>query len=261
MTDNALFKDYFSIQAEDYSVYRPEYPTELFEWLASLCPEHQLAWDCGTGNGQAAVAMTNQFSYVIGTDASESQIYRAMVYPRVEFEVALAQNSPHKDHSVDLVTVGQALHWFEFDAFFNEVSRVVKPNGVLAVWCYELHQITPEVDAVVMDYYQNIIGGFWPEERKHIENRYQGIDFPFEPIPSPKCTMQKQWTLKHLVGYLGTWSATQNYIEKHNKDPRAEVLDALTKAWGDDETKTVTWPVTIKTFRVNSDAKQNINED
>ena len=180
---------------------------------------------------------------------------------KVELATCLAQNSPHKDSSVDLVTVGQALHWFDFDAFFNEVSRVVKPNGVLAVWCYELHQITPEVDAVVMDYYQNIIGDFWPEERRHIENRYQDIDFPFEPIPSPKCTMQKQWTLKHLIGYLGTWSATQNYIEKYKTDPRAKIIDALTKAWGEDETKTVTWPVTIKTFRVNSEANHNHSED
>jgi ubiquinone/menaquinone biosynthesis C-methylase UbiE len=245
------FKDHFSVQAEDYSIYRPEYPAELYQWLASLCDETKLAWDCATGNGQAAVALTNQFSYVIGTDASESQIYRAMIYPRVEYEVALAHQSPLKDHSVDLVTVAQALHWFDFEKFFNEVKRVSKPNGVLAAWCYELHEITPEIDAVIQHFYNDIIGEFWPPERKHIENAYSDIEFPFNPIKAPKCTMQKQWTLNQLLGYLGTWSATQKFISKHQQDPRDQIIKPLSEAWGSDDTKTVTWPVTIKTFRIN----------
>ena len=198
-----------------------------------------------------AVALTNHFGYVIGTDASESQIYHATTYPRVEYEVALAHKSPLKDHSVDLITVGQALHWFEFDLFFKEAQRVAKPNGVLAAWCYELHQISTEVDTVIKKYYTEIIGDHWPAERKHIEQAYESIDFPFEPIKSPKCTMSKQWTLKHLIGYLGTWSATQKYIEVHGSDPRTLILDDLHEAWGEDETKQVSWPVTIKTFRLN----------
>ena len=245
------FLDHFSVQAEDYSIYRPEYPPELFQWLASLCDETMLAWDCGTGNGQAAVALTQHFSYVIGTDASESQIYHAMTYPRVEYEVALAHQSPLKDHSADLITVAQALHWFEFDKFSKEVERVSKTNGVLAAWCYELHQISSEVDQVIQHFYDHIIGEFWPPERRHIENAYNDIDFPFETIKAPNCTMQKQWTLNQLYGYLGTWSATQKYMAKHQKDPREQIVNDLQQAWGTDETKTVTWPVTIKTFRIN----------
>lgn len=250
MTAQPEFKDYFSIQAEDYSIYRPEYPTELFDWLASLCPEKKLAWDCGTGNGQAAVALTNRFSYVIGTDASQSQIDRALIYPRVEYETARAEKSPLADASVDLITVAQALHWFDFDAFFKEVERVAKPSAVLAVWCYELMHISPAVDAVVERFYRDVVGPFWPEERRHIENAYDDIDVPFEAIPSPKCTLQKQWTFKHLVGYLGSWSATQRFIEAHQDDPRAQILEELRAAWGDDDTQTVTWPMTIKAFRV-----------
>lgn len=250
MTTAHPFKDHFSAQAEDYSIYRPEYPIELYDWLASLCPERALAWDCATGNGQVAVALTNRFGYVIGTDASESQIYHATTYPRVEYEVALAHESPLKDNSVDLITVAQALHWFDFDAFFTEVNRVSKNNGVLAVWCYELHQITPEIDAVVRKYYDEIIGQYWPTERKHIEQRYESINFPFETIKAPNCTMEKQWTFKHLVGYLGTWSASQRYLQEHDKDPRSLILDELQQAWGSDETKMVKWPVTIKTFRI-----------
>ncbi|MCX7553048.1 class I SAM-dependent methyltransferase [Marinicella sp. S1101] len=250
MTTDTNFKDHFSIQAEDYSLYRPEYPTELYDWLASLCPERALAWDCATGTGQVAVALTNRFGYVIGTDASESQIYHATTYPRVEYEVALAHQSPLQDNSVDLITVGQALHWFEFDLFFKEVERVAKADAVLAVWCYELHQISAAVDAVVKKYYHDIIGDCWPPERHHIEQRYATIDFPFETIKAPKCTMEKQWTFKHLVGYLGTWSATQKYIQINGEDPRSLILDELKQAWGNDETKAVTWPVTIKTFRI-----------
>ncbi len=250
MSVHSLFKDYFSIQAEDYSVYRPEYPVELFEWLASLCPEQLLAWDCGTGNGQAAVALTHQFSYVIGTDASQAQIDSALIYPRVEYETALAEKSPLKSAAVDLITVAQALHWFDFDAFFKEVTRVAKPQAVLAFWCYGLMDISPEVDDVVSHYYHDVIGDHWPKERQHIENQYADIRVPFEPIPSPRCVLSKQWTFKHLVGYLGTWSATQRYIEQHREDPRAQIVDALKAAWGSDETKTVNWPMTIKTFRV-----------
>jgi len=251
MTLKTSFKDYFSIQAEDYSIYRPEYPEALYQWLASLCDETKLAWDCATGNGQAAVALTNQFSYVIGTDASESQIYRAMIYPRVEYEVGLAHQSPHKDQSVDLITVAQALHWFDFELFFKEVTRVAKPNAVLAAWCYELHQISPTIDAIIGKYYTDIIGEFWPAERKHIEQSYASIAFPFEPIKSPKCTINKQWTFEHLVGYLGTWSATQKYLATHGQDPRELIIDELKIAWGQDETRLITWPVTIKTFRIN----------
>ena len=250
MTETA-FKDHFSVQAEDYSVYRPEYPPEMYAWLASLCDEKKLVWDCGTGNGQAAVALTQFFSYVIGTDASESQIYRAMIYPRVEYEVALAHQSPLQDHSVDLITVAQALHWFEFEPFFKEVKRVAKPNAVLAAWCYELQSISPEVDAVINRYYQDIIGDYWPPERRHIEQAYADIEFPFESIKAPACTMTKQWTFKHLMGYLGTWSATQKCIQDQGSDPREAILKDLQAAWGDEETKTVNWPVTIKTFRVN----------
>jgi SAM-dependent methyltransferase len=253
MTTQKNFKDHFSVQAEDYSLFRPEYPPELYHWLASLCNETKLAWDCATGNGQAAVALTNHFSYVIGTDASESQIYRALTYPRVEYEVALAHQSPLKDHSVDLITVAQALHWFDFQLFFEEVKRVAKPNAVLAVWCYELHQITPAIDAVINKFYTEIIGQFWPPERKHIEQAYSSIEFPFDAIKAPHCTMNKQWTLDHLLGYLGTWSATQKYLAVHGTDPRDKIIDELTSAWGSDETKTVTWPVTIKTFRINPD--------
>jgi ubiquinone/menaquinone biosynthesis C-methylase UbiE len=250
------FKDHFSTQAEDYSIYRPEYPVELFAWLATLCEEHSLAWDCATGNGQVAVALTNHFGYIIGTDASEAQIYHATTYPRVEYEVALAHQSPLKNNSVDLITVAQALHWFEFDLFFKEAQRVAKPNGVLAVWCYELHQISAEVDAVVQKYYDNIIGDYWPAERRHIEQAYSSIEFPFEPIKAPNCNMQKQWTFKHLMGYLGTWSATQKYIQDNHSDPRELIIDELRQAWGDEETKQVNWPVTIKTFRLNPSTKK-----
>lgn len=251
MTTATEFKDHFSTQAEDYSIYRPEYPDDLYAWLASLCKEHKLAWDCATGNGQVAVALTNYFGYIIGTDASESQIYHATTYPRVEYEVAVAHQSPLEDHSVDLITVGQALHWFEFDLFFKEVERVAKSNAVLAAWCYELHQISPAVDAVVQKFYTDVIGDFWPAERQHIEQAYNSIEFPFEAIKAPKCKMQKQWAFKHLIGYLGTWSATQKYLQVNGSDPRELIIDELREVWGDAETQQVSWPITIKTFRIN----------
>ncbi|MCF6300507.1 MAG: class I SAM-dependent methyltransferase [Proteobacteria bacterium] len=246
---SSKFKDHFSVQAEDYSIYRPEYPPELYAWLASICPETKLAWDCATGNGQAAVELSKHFSYVIGTDASQSQIDHAMIYPRVEYEVSLAENSSFKDQSVNIVTVAQALHWFNFEAFFDEVKRVLKKQGILCVWCYELHSISTQIDPIIQKFYREITGSYWPNERKHIEAQYQSIDFPFEEIKSPKCHLYKQWTLDHLMGYFGTWSATQKYLRENNSDPRDLIADEIIKAWGNDESKRVTWPVTIRTFR------------
>ena len=245
------FKDHFSAHASAYARYRPRYPEALFAYLAALCPAHDLAWDCATGNGQAAHSLAEYFAHVVATDASADQIANAAPHARVAYQVAPAAQSPLAPHTADLVTVAQALHWLDLDAFYPEVRRVLKPGGVLAVWTYSLIQINPAVDALIERLYHDIVGAYWPPERRHVEDGYRSLPFPFEALEPPAFTMSLLWTLDDLLGYLGTWSATTRYIKTHAANPVEEIAQDLTQAWGDPAAvKPARWTLPLRVGRV-----------
>jgi len=240
------YKDHFSRQAADYAKFRPRYPQELFNYLGTTAPSRQLAWDCGTGNGQAAVRLASVFDRVIATDASEKQIANAEPQERVEYRVAPAENSGIESETIDLIMVAQALHWFDLNRFYAEVQRVLKPDGVLAASAYNLLHIDPAIDEVVNRYYYEVVGPFWPPERKLVE-QFADLPFPFHEIDPPKFEMTAQWNLDHLVGYLGTWSATQRFIAAKGSDPLEQIADELRRAWGDSQqTRKVVWPLILR---------------
>ncbi len=244
---SANFKDHFSAQSSQYQRYRPHYPAELFTWLAEQTPQHNLAWDCATGNGQAAQSVVNHFEKVIATDASENQIAQCPAHPRIDYRVADTEHAPFENTSVDLITVAQALHWFDQTKFFQEAWRVLKENAVLAVWSYKLLSINPSVDAIVNHYYQDIVGPFWPPERRLVEQGYAPLPSPFHEIEVPGFVMTSQWILADLFGYLGTWSASMNYAKTMNQDPLLQIQDALTQVWGDPAQQvTVHWPLELR---------------
>ncbi len=240
------FKDHFSKQAADYATFRPGYPHELFVYLGSIAPSRQLAWDCGTGNGQAAVGLASVFDRVVATDASEKQIANAQPHERVEYRVAPAENSGIDSRTLDLITVAQALHWFDLDRFYAEAQRVLRPDGVLAASAYNLLHIEPTIDEVVNRYYYEVVGPFWPPERKLVE-QFADLLFPFQEIDPPKFEMTAQWNLDHLLGYLSTWSSTQRFIAARGIDPLEQIIDGLRGVWGDPEqTRNVTWPLVVR---------------
>ena len=240
------FKDHFSKQAADYAKFRPRYSREMFQYLGSVAPDRQLAWDCGTGNGQAAVGLASVFDRVIATDASEKQIANAESHQMVEYRVAPAENSGIGSKTIDLIMVAQALHWFDLDRFYAEARRVLKPDGVLAVSAYNLLHIEPAIDEVVNRYYYEVVGPFWPPERRLIE-QFVDLPFPFQEIDTPKFEMIASWDLDHLVGYLRTWSSTQRFIAAKGEDPVKEISDELGSAWGTPEqTRNVSWPLTLR---------------
>ena len=173
------FKDYFSGHSSDYVQYRPRYPNELFVFLANVSPGTQRAWDCGTGNGQAASALAGLFSHVVATDASKSQIAHAIQNPGISYRVAKESNSGLDPQSIDLITVAQALHWFDLDLFYAECRRVLRPNGILAVWTYERASITPEVDSIINRFDSETVGRYWPPERRFVDEGYASFAFPF----------------------------------------------------------------------------------
>jgi len=241
------FKDYFSTQSVDYAKYRPSYPVELFEYLASIAPQQETAWDCATGNGQAAFALASFFARVVATDGSQFQLDNAAAHERVTYHQATAEDSHLESHSIDLVTVAQALHWFDLEGFYSEVSRVLKPRGVLAVWCYNLLEISPALDAVINKFYAETVGPYWPPERRLIEDNYRSIAFPFAEVEPPPFDMRARWNLMDLLGYFRTWSATQRFIAARGFDPLPELADELLQLWEKpDETKLVKWPLYLR---------------
>ena len=238
------FEDHFSKQSQTYAQYRPHYPDEIYAYLASITPGHSLAWDCGTGNGQAAVGLAKYFDNVHATDASAEQVSRAYPHPNVQYRVEPAEQVSLSDSSVDLVTVAVAIHWFNFDEFYREVKRVLKQDGILAAWTYNLTEISPQIDALTRHYYFTVLNGFWPERIRYLEEGYKTIPFPFDEIHHPAFAMQANWTLDQFAGFLNSWSATQRYKEQNGQHPLEIIWKELSAAWGNEnDQRSIRWPL------------------
>jgi ubiquinone/menaquinone biosynthesis C-methylase UbiE len=252
------FKDLFSSNSKEYSSSRPTYPRSLFEFLVGLVQHRDLAWDCATGNGQAAVVLSEYFEQVIASDASKEQIENAQPRNNIRYEVFPAERTSLADSSVDLITIAQALHWFDLDYFYKEAKRVLRGDGndcdggVIAAWAYGLHSVSMEIDNIMHLLYEDILGSYWPKERKIVENKYQDIPFPFQEIDTPVFQIELDWSLSELLGYMYTWSSVQKYIQKNNSDPVKQVYDSLAAAWGGKNTwhkRKVVWPIYIRVGR------------
>lgn len=245
------FRDHFSDVAKRYADFRPSYPVALFDFLATLAPRHSVVWDCACGNGQATLDLAQRFDRVIATDASREQIASAKRQAKVEYRVAPAEQSGLPGESVALVTVAQALHWFDLDRFYAEARRVLSPNGLLAAWAYGMNVVEGDaVNHLVQDFYSNTVGPYWPPERKLVEEGYRTIPFPFEEIPTPTFRMQVRWTLDQLLGYFSTWSATNRCIKATGRNPLEALSANLGRVWGDPgSTRPVFWPLSLRVGR------------
>ncbi len=243
------FKDHFSDASDAYRRYRPTYPKALFAWLADQAPGREHAWDCGTGSGQAALALAAHFRRVTATDASAQQIAQAPAGTDIDFRVAPAEHSGLEAESVDLVTVAQALHWFDIPAFFGEARRVLRPGGVIAAWTYQLVRVEPAVDAILTEFVEGTVGDYWPPERHLVNGGYAAIDFPFERIEPPAFDMAADWDLPTLAGYLRTLSSTKRFTAARGFDPVAALEARLAPFWTPGETRRVTWPLPLRVGR------------
>lgn len=242
--------DYFSAAAGAYAAFRPSYPDALIRYVAAQATGHDLAWDCATGSGQAAVPLAHWFARVVATDVSAQQIEHARPDPRVEYRVAPEHTSGLATGSVDLVTVAQALHWLDLNTFYPEVRRVLRPAGVLAVWCYDRCRIGPDVDPAMDWFYETRIGRYWPPERAHVETGYRNLPFPFDEIPTESFAMTAELTRAELVGYFGTWSAVAVARRTEGRDPIPEIDQRLSQIWPSSvERRSVTWPVALRIGR------------
>ena len=248
------FHDHFSEIAAKYAGFRPHYPGALFDYLATLVPQTATVWDCACGNGQATSDLAVRFRRVFATDASREQVASAQPHANVEYRVALAEQSGLADDSVGLVTVAQALHWFNLERFYAEAKRVLASCGVLAAWAYGINRVEGEaVDKLVQDFYSNVVGPYWPPERHLVEEGYRTIPFSFAEITPPVFRMQAEWTLEQLLGYFGTWSATNRFIKATGSNPLGPLDTALQNVWGEPgKTRLVTWPLALRIGRNES---------
>lgn len=248
---NGRFSDHFAAVAAQYADSRPRYPDSLFDWLAAQCAPRDLAWDCGAGSGQASIALARHFTRVIATDASAAQIAQAQPDPRVEYRVAPAECSTIDDASADLVIVAQALHWFDLARFYAELRRVTRRGALIAAWCYDLLRVDREIDRRLDRFYGEVVGPFWPPERRLLEAGYRTLPFPFAEEPTPQFTMVADWTLGELVGYLGTWSAVERCRAATGEDPVGPLATELAGLWGEaDRARRVSWPLALRAGRV-----------
>lgn len=245
------WKDNFSKQADIYAKYRPQYPKELYNFLENIVFPKKMAWDCGTGNGQVATQLAAFFEQVIATDASASQLAYAAPLPNLEYRVATVEKSGLAANSVNLITVAQAIHWFDFGKFYQEVRRVAAEEAIIAVWGYGLLTISTAVDELLHHLYSEILGTYWDAERRYLDLAYQTIPFPFATIEAPAFVMQASWNLTDLLGYLNTWSSVQKFITVNHSNPLAETEKELQPVWGEVQLpRQVQWEIYVKVGKV-----------
>lgn len=246
------FPDHFSSVAAGYAAFRPQYPASLFDWLASVCRRHDVAWDCACGSGQASRPLASHFDFVVGTDASVMQLAESITHDKTRFVAAASERVPLAGGIVDLVSVAQALHWFVGEPFYAEVRRVVRSGGVFAAWTYGMPQMVPEaVERVVHDFIDGPLGPYWPPEIRMVLDGYASIELPFEEMKPPSFEMEAEWTLATFLGFVRTWSAVGRYVEERGQDPVPRLAEQLAKYWeGGGKALPVSYRLALKVGRV-----------
>lgn len=242
-------KDNFSKESEQYSQFRPKYPAELFSFLESRVEHKDAAWDCGTGNGQVAGELAKFFKRVDATDISQQQLDSAVKVSNINYSLQPAEKTNFPDNSFDLITVAQAIHWFDFSQFYNEVNRTLKPGGIIAVIGYGLFKSNEETNELIDHFYRDIIGPYWDPERRYLDDGYGSIKFPFEEIQTPDLEMEFSWDFEHLIGYLKTWSAVKHFQNKRGYDPVDAISGDLKSAFG--ERGVVKFPLFLRVGQKN----------
>jgi SAM-dependent methyltransferase len=251
MTSSRSFKDHFSEVAAAYAAHRPSYPAALVDFLARLAPARRLAWDSGCGSGQLSVLLAGSFERVMATDASAEQIARAASHPHVEYRCAPADASGLPAGVADLATAAQAAHWFDLPAYYAEVRRVARPRAIVALISYGVVTADPAVDAVIRPFYRDVLASYWPPERRHVDDEYRSLPFPFEELDAPAFEIRLEWQLANLVGYVATWSAVWALERAEGQGPFAAFRGALARAWGPaTSVRTVRWPLALRVGRV-----------
>ncbi|GAB2229066.1 hypothetical protein Droror1_Dr00023201 [Drosera rotundifolia] len=235
----------FDKQADLYVDARPDYPKQWYKWLADRTNGHSLAWDAGTGNGQAAIEVAEHYEQVIATDVSQSQLQRAVHHPRVKYQhtpLSVSEDDMVKllggENSVDLITVAQAVHWFDLPRFYSIARRLLrKPGGVIAVWCYNDVVVSPEFDQIMKRFHDTTLP-YWHPNIQHVFEGYRNLSFPFDGVGLGSegeplaLDIPKKLSFDGFLGMLRSWSAVTTASEKGVDLLHDEIIQELESAWG-----------------------------
>jgi ubiquinone/menaquinone biosynthesis C-methylase UbiE len=246
-----MAKDLFSEQSKLYAQFRPTYPKQLFNYILQFVGERKTAWDCATGNGQAATVLADYFQKVEASDISQAQIENAVKRENVQYHICPAETTPFPENSFDLITVAQAYHWLNWKEFHNEATRVGKRNAVIAIWTYDtLFSDDENVNGIIQHFYHHITGPYWDKERKYVDERYSTVDFDFEPLPPEKFQTVIKWNKEQLEGFFQSWSAVRNYIKSNKRNPVALVKKDINTVWSAGEQKEFYFPIYLRIGRI-----------
>lgn len=242
-----MAKDLFSTQSDIYAKYRPTYPKELFDYIFSFVTNKERAWDCATGNGQAAQVLAEHFGQVEATDISEAQLSNAVQKENIHYQVSPAEHTPFPDEHFDLITIATAYHWFDWDAFHKEATRVGKQDCVVVAWSYHLFYSDDKIiNGIILHFYNDIIKSYWDPERRFMEDKYETVRFNFKPLPSKEFDIELAWSKEQFYGYLQSWSAVQNYIKQNNSSPIDLIKKEVEEQWKDGEQKAFHFPIFMR---------------
>lgn len=245
-------KEPITYSSDNYAKFRPTYPQTIFDFLYPLIKDKHKAWDCAAANGLLAQELSLEFETVEATDIKKSKIDNAYQADNIHYSIQSAEKTNFKDDTFDLITVAQAIHWFDIDAFNEEVKRVGKPNSIIALIGYEINNIsiTPEIDQIIALFYKEILGSYWGNKRQLLEQRYQTVPFPFRELETPEISNIKLWKYDHLIGYLNSWSAVKNFIKTNGYNPIEDISQDLENAWGDSQVRKINFPIIFRAGRV-----------
>jgi ubiquinone/menaquinone biosynthesis C-methylase UbiE len=247
LKNKQLSKDNFSKQSDVYVKFRPNYPQELYDFLMPQVAKKELALDCGTGNGHAASILAGYFKKVFAIDISSNQLKNAVKKDNIEYIICPVEQTPFKNDSFDLITVATAVHWFQFDAFYNEMYRIGKDGCIFSCWAYSLLQTNePGVNELLQSFYFETLKGYWDKERKLVEEEYKTLPFPFEEIENPGFSNRLEWSFEELEGYLNTWSAVQHYIQRNTTNPVSDLMRVIHTKFPPNLSLTVMVPVFMR---------------
>lgn len=235
----------FSKQAALYAQFRPDYPKEMYDFIFKHLTSRKYAWDCATGSGQIAKYLAKHFDKVYATDTSIEQLSHAPKIANVEYRKSSAEDSGLQANYFDLITVGQAIHWFNFEQFYTEVRRLAKKDALLAVIGYGMVRINESINPIINDLYEVAFGAHYAEARTYIDNEYQTIPFPFKEIQTPKFENTFDWSIDQLEGYFSSWSA----IQKMKSDPVATTIRQIKKITSE-QNFSVTFPIFMRLGKV-----------
>jgi len=236
-------KTYFDDKAALYAAARPSYPPELFAYLASLTQDHTAAWDCATGNGQAALGLAQHFTRVDATDVSENQLANAFTHPQIKYAVHPAEGVPFEDNTFDLINVAQALHWFDFETFWPEVKRVAKPGAMFACYCYAWTTLDPNIDRLVESLIKDKVQSHWAPNNQMCWTGYANVDFPFDPLAAPKFELRNTWSVEQFLDYMHTWSAVRRCMAAEGEGFFNHASQEIKKAWGPEKLREAVTPL------------------